>query len=163
MKKITPELKQQAIKVYEETGLLNKAAQAIDVHPRTLRDEMKRSNVFRKKMLAAKDIHKIVRADMAYEKLFAYADGEFSNGKSDRNQVTALLAILNAFEPGFRGKTTVDHKVSGTVKFRTSIPRPDYKEIEKKEPKKRIVQPMESNLIALTGTGERIHDNDRVN
>ena len=161
MGKITPELKQKAIKVYEETGLLTKVAEAIGVHVSTLRDEMKRSAVFRKKMVAAKEIGALVVGDKALQGIQDYADGKLSSGKSDRNQLTALIALANAYIPGFRGRTAVDHKVDGEIKITHRLPRPNYKEV-KEEPKKRIPEPMKDNLIALTGQGERVYADTKV-
>jgi len=49
--------------------------------------------------------------------------------KTDRNRLTAAIALANAYELGFRGQTQVGGKIEHDVRVISAVPRPNY-EIE---------------------------------
>jgi len=46
--------------------------------------------------------------------------------KTDRNRLTAAMALANAYEPGFRGTTNVQGRIDHNVRVITAVPRPKY-------------------------------------
>jgi hypothetical protein len=84
-----------------------------------------------------------------------YMRGKFM--KTDRNRLTAAIALLNAYEPGFKGVTTVKGSVDHNVRVITAVPRPKYdvidspsvKLLSKPKVKKRILD-KDGKLIAIT-------------
>jgi hypothetical protein len=62
---------------------------------------------------------------------FCEGKGEILN-KTDRNRLTAAIALANAYEPGFRGTTNVQGKIEHDVKVISAVPRPKYTVIENK-------------------------------
>ena len=80
--------------------------------------------------------------------------------KTDRNRLTAAMALANAYEPGFRGTTQVQGRIEHDVKVISAVPRPKYKIIEAE--KKKLDKPKELgyNTVEDVIEGEIIKEND---
>jgi hypothetical protein len=76
-------------------------AEAAGVSVRTLNEEMRRSAIFKKRILEAREEGKRNVADNAIDRIKEYAFNPPL--KTDRNVLTAAIALANAYEPGFRG------------------------------------------------------------
>ena len=134
--KITHDIKETAIVALREHGTMQYASKVCGVSVRTLNLEMQRSAVFKRRVLEAREEGKRNIADKAIELIKNYAYGE-NEDKTDRNRLTAAIALANAYEPGFRGITTVQGRVEHDVRVITAVPRPKYDELP--EPKKVVV------------------------
>jgi poly-gamma-glutamate capsule biosynthesis protein CapA/YwtB (metallophosphatase superfamily) len=127
-KKINTEIKEIAIEALKTHGTMNYAAKISGVSVRTLNEEMRRSDLFKRRVLEARAEGKANIADNAIEMIKLYASGEVV--KTDRNVLTANIALANAYEPGFRGTTNVQGRIEHDVRVITAVPRPNYGEIE---------------------------------
>ena len=132
--KISNDIKEAAIEALREYGTMNYAAKISGVTVRTLNKEMLRSEVFKRRVLEARNEGKQNIADKAIEMIKLYASGTLA--KTDRNVLTANIALANAYEPGFRGTTNVQGKIEHDVRVITAVPRPNYGQIETKIPVK---------------------------
>ena len=128
-KKITHDEKETALEAMREHGTMQYGAKVAGVTVRTLNEEMKRSEVFKRRVVEARAEGKSNIADKAIELIKTYAYGE-NTEKTDRNRLTAAIALANAYEPGFRGVTTIQGRVDHDVRVITAVPRPNYAEIE---------------------------------
>jgi len=134
-KKLNHQLKEEVIDALRYHGTMQYAAKACNVSVRTLNEEMRRSSIFKSRVLEARAEGKSNIADRAIELIKSYAYGE-NTEKTDRNRLTAAIALANAYEPGFRGTTNVQGKIDHDVRVITAVPRPKYKvEIENKPQK----------------------------
>jgi len=131
--KITHDAKETAIEALREHGTMQYASRICGVSVRTLNEEMRRSAIFKKRVLGAREEGKRNIADRAIDLIKAYAYGE-NTEKTDRNRLTAAIALANAYEPGFRGVTTIQGKVAHDVRVITAVPRPKY-EVTVENPK----------------------------
>ena len=146
-KKINHEVKEAAIEALRYHGTMAYASKIVGVSVRTLNEEMRRSEIFKKRVLEARVEGKANIADRAIELIKTYAFGE-NEEKTDRNRLTAAMALANAYEPGFRGVQQIQGKVQHDVNVISAVPRPKYiedkKVIENKpvkgidKPKKRV-------------------------
>ena len=134
-KKINHDVKETCIAALREHGTMQYASKICGVSVRTLNEEMRRSEVFKRRVLEARAEGKTNIADKAIELIKAYAYGE-NTEKTDRNRLTAAIALANAYEPGFRGQTIVQGKISHDVRVITAVPRPKYQIIE---PEKKLL------------------------
>ncbi len=131
--KITHDEKETALEAMREHGTMQYGAKIAGVTVKTLNNEMRRSEVFRRRVVEARAEGKVNIADKAIELIKAYAYGE-NEEKTDRNRLTAAIALANAYEPGFRGVTTIQGRVDHDVRVITAVPRPKYIEaVEVKE------------------------------
>jgi len=134
-KKLDHQKKEECIEALRYHGTMAYASKIIGVSVRTLNEEMRRSEIFKRRVLEARAEGKTNIADRAIELIKSYAYGE-NTEKTDRNRLTAAIALANAYEPGFRGTTQVQGKIDHDVRVITAVPRPKYKvEIENKPPK----------------------------
>lgn len=159
-KKITHDVKETALEALKVHGTMQYASKICGVSVRTLNEEMRRSEVFKRRVLEARAEGKVNIADRAIELIKSYAYGEMDmvcidckgtgrqpiSGidapcpickgaghvimKTDRNRLTAAIALANAYEPGFRGQTIVQGRIDHDVRVITAVPRPKYDEIE---------------------------------
>lgn len=125
MKKINHDVKESAIDALRYHGTMQYASKICGVSVRTLNEEMRRSEVFKRRVLEARAEGKTNIADRAIELIKSYAFGE-NEEKTDRNRLTAAMALANAYEPGFRGTTQVQGRIEHDVKVITAVPRPKY-------------------------------------
>ncbi len=136
--KITHDQKETAIEALREHGTMQYASKICGVSVRTLNEEMRRSEVFRRRVIEARTEGKMNMADNAIELIKSYAYGEYDKKETDRNRLTAAIALANAYEPGFRGTTMIQGKIEHDIKVITSVPRPHYKELD--TPKIRVIK-----------------------
>ena len=125
--KITHDQKETALEAIREHGTMKAGALAADISVKTLNTEMNRSAIFKKRILEAREEGKRNVADRAIEMIKLYASGEVL--KTDRNVLTANIALANAYEPGFRGMTMIQGRVEHDVRVITAVPRPRYEEL----------------------------------
>lgn len=138
-KKIDTDIKEACIEALRVHGTMQYAAKISGVTVRTLNKEMLRSEVFKRRVLEARAEGKQNIADQAIEMIKLYASGKVL--KTDRNVLTANIALANAYEPGFRGTTNVQGKIEHDVRVITAVPRPKYDELEApKTPKVKLLK-----------------------
>uniref|UniRef100_A0A6M3L2T3 Uncharacterized protein n=1 Tax=viral metagenome TaxID=1070528 RepID=A0A6M3L2T3_9ZZZZ len=158
-KKLNHQLKEEVIDALRYHGTMQYAAKACNVSVRTLNEEMRRSSIFKSRVLEARAEGKTNIADRAIELIKSYAYGE-NTEKTDRNRLTAAIALANAYEPGFRGTTQVQGRIDHDVRVITAVPRPKYKvEIENK-PQKLLDKPKDKgyNSVEEVIEGEVINE-----
>ena len=129
--RISHDQKEQSLAGMRLLGTKKAGALAAGLTIEVLSAEIKKSAVFRKRANEALAFGKSNLADNALEIITNYALNP--PPKTDRNQLTAAIALANAFIPGFRGATTVRGRIDHDVRVITAVPRPNY-QIE--EPKK---------------------------
>lgn len=131
--RLSHDKKEQCLAGMRLLGTKKAGALAAGLSVEDLNAEIKRSAVFRKRVNEALTSGKSSLADNALEVITNYALNP--PPKTDRNQLTAAIALANAFIPGFRGATTVQGKIDHDVRVITAVPRPNY-QITVEEPKR---------------------------
>ena len=142
MMRINADVKETAIETIRMKGTMKAGAEAAGVSVRTLNEEMRRSAIFKRRILEAREEGKRNIADNAIDRIKEYAFNPPL--KTDRNVLTAAIALANAYEPGFRGTTTVQGKIDHDVRVITAVPRPNYQIIE---PEKKLLDKPSSNVL----------------
>ena len=155
VKKINHDVKETCLEALRDLGTMQAASKVCGVSVRTLNEEMRRSEVFRRRVLEARAEGKTAIADKAIELIKNYAYGE-NTEKTDRNRLTAAIALANAYEPGFRGQTVIQGRIAHDVRVITAVPRPKYEitETEKKQLGKETPRNVEEAI-----EGEIVNDN----
>jgi len=125
--KITHSQKESIIKDVWINGTLE-AATTKDITIETIHEEMKKSAIFKRRIRNALEEAKGMLIDEARALVRDYMRGA-KYMKTDRNRLTAAIALLNAYEPGFKGTTTISGKVDHNIRVITGVPRPTYKEL----------------------------------
>jgi len=120
--RISHDQKEQALAGMRLLGTKKAGALAAGLTIEALNAEIKKSAVFRKRVNEALTFGKSNLADNALEIITNYA--LHPPAKTDRNQLTAAIALANAFIPGFRG--TVQGKIDHDIRVITGVPRPNY-------------------------------------
>ena len=128
-RKLNHDAKETCIAALREQGTMQYASRICGISVRTLNEEMRRSEIFKRKVLEARAEGKVNIADRAIELIKAYAYGE-NKEKTDRNRLTAAIALANAYEPGFRGQTIIQGRVEHNIRVTSAVPRPNYDELE---------------------------------
>ena len=137
MSRINADQKETAIETIRTHGTMKAGAEAAGVSVRTLNEEMCRSAIFKRRVLEAREEGKRNIADNAIDRIKEYAFNPPE--KTDRNVLTAAIALANAYEPGFRGTTTVQGRIDHDVRVITAVPRPNYNvEVLDKPPDKML-------------------------
>lgn len=154
--KLNHAVKEQVINAVWVNGTLESATND-NVTMEAIQAEMKKSAVFKRRIRKALEESKGMLIDEARALVRDYMRGKFM--KTDRNRLTAAIALLNAYEPGFKGVTTVKGSVDHNVRVITAVPRPKYIiESERKQieaPKKKFktvktkILDSEGNLVAI--------------
>ena len=121
--KLNHNTKEQIINSVWVNGTLESAISE-GVTMETIQAEMKKSAVFKRRIRKALEESKGMLIDEARALVRDYMRGKFI--KTDRNRLTAAIALLNAYEPGFKGVTTVKGSVDHNVRVITAVPRPRY-------------------------------------
>ena len=166
--KISHDEKETVIAALREHGTMQYASKICGVSIRTLNEEMRRSEVFKRRVLEARAIGYNKIADDARQLVIDYMSGNLAEKcpachaeeqtpkcklcdgkgiiltKTDRNRLTAAIALLNAYEPGFRGVTTITGRVDHDIRVITAVPRPNYDAIE--APKVKILPKPQKQL-----------------
>jgi hypothetical protein len=167
--KIDHSQKEAALEAIKAEGTMLAAAKAAVVTVKTLNNEMLRSEVFKRRVLAAREEGYRNIADKSIELIKDYAQGRcvFCHGsktmlidecpyckgtglasgddRTDRNRLTAAIALANWAQPGFRGVTTVQGRVDHDVRVITAVPRPKYEVIVEENKPKQIEKPKEND------------------
>ena len=171
MARISHDQKEQCLAGMRLLGTKKAGALAAGLSIEDLSAELKKSAVFRKRAQEALTSGKSSLADNALEIITNYALNP--PPKTDRNQLTAAIALANAFIPGFRGATTVQGRIDHDVRVITAVPRPKYDElplpkITIEAPKKRTIKTQivdgEGNLIGTKSeTVEDVIEGEVIN
>ena len=127
--------KEQCLAGMRLLGTKKAGALAAQITVEKLNEEIKKSAVFKKRANEALTSGKSNLADNALEVISTYALNP--PPKTDRNQLTAVIALANAFIPGFRGATTVQGNIDHNIRVITAVPRPNY-EVLDNTPKKML-------------------------
>lgn len=127
--------KEQSLAGMRLLGTKKAGALAADISIEKLNEEIKKSAVFKKRVNEALSIGKASLGDNALEIISTYALNP--PPKTDRNQLTAAIALANAFIPGFKGATTIQGKIDHDVRVLTAVPRPNYEQLP--EPKIKVL------------------------
>ena len=141
MSRLNHDTKEQALAGMRLLGTKKAGALAANITVEKLNEEIKKSAVFKKRANEALTSGKSNLADNALEVISTYALNP--PPKTDRNQLTAAIALANAFIPGFRGATTVQGKIDHDVRVITAVPRPDYDKL----PKVEVLDKPSSNML----------------
>jgi hypothetical protein len=155
MSRINADQKNEAVEAIKINGTMKAGAAAAGVSVRTLNEEMRRSAIFKRRILEAREEGKRNVADNAIDRIKEYAFNP--PAKTDRNVLTAAIALANAYEPGFRGTTTVQGKIDHDVRVITAVPRPNY-QITVEPEKKLLDNPSKSMLKSGKRTKKVIVD-----
>lgn len=142
-KRMNHDQKETAIEWVRARGTLKAGAEAAGVTYQTLRNEIKRSSIFEKRIREAQADGKSEIGDRAVENIKDLA----SEGNKDvRSRLTANISLANWAVPGFRGESKRAVSVEHNIKVISAIPRPNYKQpVEIKAKKKK-----NKNLITRT-------------
>ena len=152
--RLTKEQKESVIEHLREVGVLMVAAKRAGITKAELQAEMKKSAIFRKRVNEAKSEGKTNIADNALAVLMQYAYGAVA-GKTDRNKLTAAIALANAFEPGFRGTSKIEGRIEHDVRVITAVPRPKY-EVLDNPPKKMLKSGKDKSVRIYDDKGQYI-------
>ncbi len=125
--KITHDEKETALEALKVHGTMQYAAKITGVSVRTLNEEMKRSEVFRRRVMEAREEGKRNLGDEQIEFIKSVAAGEV---EVKMPRLTAALSLANWAVQGFRGTTNVQGKIEHDVRVITAVPRPKYDELE---------------------------------
>src|SRR3990167_6532985 len=96
MSRLTSGQKEKILSALEEYATLISGAKAGGVEVWQIKEEMKRSAIFKKRVNEAREEGKKNIADKALQLIQDYSNGKFL--KTDRNQLTAAIAIANAYD-----------------------------------------------------------------
>ena len=123
------ELVLNALKTY---GTLKATAFFTKVSISDIKEEMKKHAVFRKRVNEALKEGRENITDEALDKIREFVMNP--PVKTDRNQLTAAIALANAYLPGFKGTSKVEGHIEHDIKVITGVPRPNYTQIEAPKP-----------------------------
>lgn len=135
--RLSKETKDKVIEYIRQGHTIEGCVSVLKVPRQEIKDEIKKSSIFKKRIAEAKRESKELLADKGIQLIVDYVDGV--HGKTDRNRLTAAIALANAFEPGFKGTSRVEGRIDHDVRVITSVPRPKYDiQVEDKEKLKEI-------------------------
>ena len=155
MSRLSHDKKEQVLAGIRLLGTKKAGALAADIDMDKLNAETKKSAVFRKRVAEALVSGKSSLADNALEVITRYALNP--PPKTDRNQLTAAIALANAFIPGFRGATTVQGKIDHNFRVLSAVPRPKYIEAPKQPaPRRKRVEIVDEEGKLLGTTYESV-------
>jgi len=127
--------REQALAGMRLLGTEKAGALAANISIEELKGELKKSAIFRKRANEAKTIGKSNLGESGLGVIVEYALNP--PPKTDRNRLTAAIALCNAFIPGFKGISTVQGRIDHDVRVISAVPRPNY-EILDEPPKKML-------------------------
>ena len=122
--RLSDDAKEQALAGMRLLGTEKAGALAANITLEALKEELKKSAVFRKRTNEAKAAGKSNLGESGLDVIVEYALNP--SEKTDRNRLTAAIALCNAFIPGFRGVSTVQGRIDHAVRVITAVPRPNY-------------------------------------
>ena len=124
------EQKEKVLEALRTYGTYKSACFITKIPIEDIKKEMKKHAVFRKHVNEAIQEGRLNVTDEALDKIREYVMNP--PAKTDRNQLTAAIALANAYLPGFKGTSKIEGKIEHDVKVISSVPRPDYKQLETK-------------------------------
>ena|SRR3990167_178268 len=124
--------KETAIEFVRATGILKSGAKAAGVTYQTLRNEIRRSPIFAKRIYEAQQDGKAEVGDKAVENIKELGS---EKNRDVRSRLTANLALANWAVPGFRGESKVTGTFEHNIRIKSAIPRPRYAEVTEVPPK----------------------------
>lgn len=125
---MTHDEKETAIEFTRANGTLKSGANAAGVTFYLLKQEIKRSPIFAKRIMEAQADGRIEVGDRAVENIKRIAS---EDNKDVRSRLTANIALANWAVPGFRGESKVSGHIDHDVRVVSAVPRPVYKDITK--------------------------------
>jgi len=128
---VTHNQKEAAIEAIRELGTLKAGAKVAGIDVKTLRAERKRSKIFDNRINDALNEGRERMGDESIQFIKDVRDGVYE--KTDRNRLTAAIALANWIVTGFRGTTQVQGKIDHELRVLTAVPRPKY--VEDRKPK----------------------------
>ena len=136
--------KEIAIEFVRATGILKTGANAAGVTYQTLRNEVKRSPIFERRIKEAQTDGKAEVGDKAIENIKTIGS---EDNKDVRSRLTANLALANWVVPGFRGETRITGTLEHNIRIKSAVPRPRYDEIPEGEDIKMQINLKETPLL----------------
>lgn len=124
-KTLTPQQRIQAIEIIRKYGTIKSAEEALG--RAAIENERKASAIFNKHIFEALGEGKNIIGDNAVDQIRQCADGNVKMGKT---QLTANIALANAYAPGFKGTTRTEGRIEHDIRIITAVPRPKYIEVE---------------------------------
>ena len=134
--------KEQALAGMRLLGTKKAGALAANIAVEKITEEIKKSAVFRKRANEAMITGKSNLGESGLGVIVEYALNP--PPKTDRNRLTAAIALCNAFIPGFKGVSTVQGKIDHDVRVITAVPRPNYQIIE---PEKKLLDKPSKSML----------------
>ena len=150
--------KEQCLAGMRLLGTKKAGALAANIPIEKLNEEIKKSAVFRKRVNEAKAIGKSNLGESGLDVIIEYALNP--PPKTDRNRLTAAIALCNAFVPGFKGISTVQGKIDHDVRVITAVPRPNYQIIE---PEKKLLDKSSNNVLKLGKRTKKVITDEQGN
>ena len=150
---MTHDQKEQALAGMRLLGTKKAGALAANIPIETLNAEIKKSAIFKKRVSEALALGKSNLGDNALDIISTYALNP--PPKTDRNQLTAAIALANAFITGFRGTTTVQGRIDHDVRVITAVPRPNYGVLDN-TPRKRLQLGKRAKKVILDEQGNYV-------
>ena len=147
--------KEQALAGMRLLGTKNTGALAANIPIEQLNEEIKESAVFKKRANEALALGKSNLGDNALAIISTYA--LTPPPKTDRNQLTAAIALANAFITGFRGTTTIQGRIDHDVRVITAVPRPKYEVLDKEKEERYNIDKQKLKLLNRGATKEEIN------
>lgn len=155
--KLTHKQKEIILETVRVKGTLKSGAKTAGVSIDDLKEERRKSAIFKRHLFEALLEGKQNLAELAIEKIQEYAFNP--QGKTDRNTLTAAIALANAYEPGFRGSTKVEGRIEHDVRVITAVPRPKYDIEISKADVKELDNPPKKMLQSGKEKKTKIYDN----
>lgn len=112
---LTEDQKNHAIKIYKETGLKTKVAEAMECSTKTIEREQKKDKKFDEAMKESKEIFIERLENEVYERAL-----EGTSKMSD----ALLMFALKRHRPEYRDRYDVSGKIDANIKIISGIPRP---------------------------------------
>ena len=152
--RLSHDTKEQALAGMRLLGTEKAGALAANITLEKLKEELKKSAIFRKRANEAKVAGKSNLGESGLDVIVKYALDPPE--KTDRNRLTAAIALCNAFIPGFRGATTVQGRIDHDVRVITAVPRPNYGVLDKPSEKMLKLGKRTKKVIIRDKDGEYI-------
>ncbi len=121
--RLTASERESILQTIRQTGTLQSAYDLPTMTRWAIRTERDVDPDFNRLIIEAIDAGKQAIGDEALENIRQCASGHVAMSKS---QLTANLALANAYAPGFKGVRHSESKIQHDIRVITSVPRPQY-------------------------------------
>ncbi len=118
--------KEVSIEFVRAKGTLKAGAEAAGITYQTLRNEIKRSPLFEKRIREAQIDGTGEIGETAVDNIKFIAS---EDNKDIRSRLTANIALANWTVPGFRGESKRRIDIEHNIRVTSAVPRPNYKEL----------------------------------